>query len=402
MNTYQYIAKDKKGNTVNGLINAPSESEAVQILHKEELIVISVSESKRKSYGFKKKSQKVKLDEIVTFSRQLATLIDSGITLVNALGILVDQVDNKNFRNVITFIRKDIEAGLSFSDALRKHPQVFSDFYINLVSAGETSGQLNEVLDRLAIYLEKQLSLIRKVTSSLMYPAVVVTMALIITVGLLVKVVPSFKGIFEILGGELPLPTRILIGTSDILRKYFLFAVAIIFVLGFLLKKYINTPKGRYKFDLYKLKVPVLGPLFRKLAVAKFSRTFSTLVRSGISILNALTIVGKISGNKVIEEAVDKCSKSVRDGETIATQLSKSRIFPPFVCRMINVGEQTGQLEKMLSKIADFYEEQVDASAQALTSIIEPLVIVFLGTVIGGIVISLFLPIFKISQLIGR
>jgi type IV pilus assembly protein PilC len=271
-----------------------------------------------------------------------------------------------------------------------------------MARAGETSGMLHEVLDRLASYLEKSAALARKIRSSLVYPAVVIVMAIIITGVLLLKVVPTFKGIFEVLGGELPLPTQILIGISDLLRSYFLYVLGALIVFGFLLKKYISTPRGRYQFDKTKLRVPVLGPLFRKLAVAKFSRTFSTLVKSGVTILNALEIVSKTSGNKVVEEAVLSCSKAVRDGEPISKPLAKSGIFPPMVCRMISVGEQSGQLEKMLTKIADFYDEQVDAATSALTSLIEPLVIAFLGIVIGGIVIALFLPIFKITQLISR
>ena len=244
--------------------------------------------------------------------------------------------------------------------------------------------------------------MIRKIRSSLVYPAVVVTMAMLITSILLLKVVPTFKGIFDTLGGKLPLPTQVLIAISDLFRHYFLGMVGVFVVLGFLLKRYLGTPKGRWNFDRLKLKAPVIGSLFRKLAVAKFARTFSTLVKSGVSILNALEIVSKTSGNKVIEASVLGCSSAVRDGEPISRPLSKGGIFPPMVCRMIAVGEQTGQLEKMLSKIADFYDEQVDAATSALTSMIEPLVIALLGVVIGGIVISLFLPIFKITELISK
>jgi type IV pilus assembly protein PilC len=227
-------------------------------------------------------------------------------------------------------------------------------------------------------------------------------MAILITAVLLLKVVPTFKGIFDMLGGKLPLPTLILIGVSDLLRKGFVFLVGLLAIFGFLFKRYISTEKGRYNFDSRKLKLPVLGPLSRKIAIAKFSRTFSTLVKSGVSILNALDIVGKTSGNKVVEEALMNCRISVRDGEPISRPLSKGKVFPPMVCRMIGVGEQTGQLEKMLSKIADFYDEQVDAAVAGLTSMIEPLVIAFLGIVIGSIVIALFMPIFKITELISK
>ncbi|MFH0918216.1 MAG: type II secretion system F family protein, partial [Candidatus Omnitrophota bacterium] len=350
----------------------------------------------------KLKDKKIKLDDLVVFSRQLATMIDAGIPLVNALGILAEQIENVNLRGVVGQVREDIEGGTSFCDALAKHPLIFSDLFVNMVKAGEASGMLNEILDRLATFMEKQAALNRKIISSLVYPAVVVSMAIIITAVLLIKVVPTFKGIFDSLGGTLPLPTQVLIFISDLLRKYFLFLMILLGVSAFLFKRILKTEKGRYRFDRFTLKVPVFGTLLRKLAVAKFSRTFSTLVKSGVAVLSALDIVSKTSGNKVVEEAVVNCSKSVRNGEPISRPLAKSGVFPPMVTRMISVGEQTGQLEKMLSKIADFYDDQVDAAAGALTSLIEPLVIAFLGIVIGGIVIALFLPIFKISQLISR
>ncbi|MFH1458609.1 MAG: type II secretion system F family protein [Candidatus Omnitrophota bacterium] len=403
METYKYIAKDKTGSAVTGMLESNSEAEIAQMLHNKELIVISI-EQVRKS-AVKKgldRSGKVKSEDLVIFSRQLATMIDSGIPLVHTLRILAEQIEVKSLQGIVNQVREDIEAGMSFCDALAKHPKIFSELFINMVRAGESSGMLDEILDRLASYLEKSASLARKIRSSLVYPAVVVTMAILITAVLLLKVVPTFRGIFEMLGGRLPMPTQVLIFVSDMFRKYFLYTLGLTVLMGFLFKRYISTEKGRYRFDFYLLKAPVLGPLFRKVAIAKFSHTFATLVRSGVSILNALEIVSKTSGNKVIEEAVQDCSKSVRDGEPISKPLSKSGVFPPMVCRMITVGEQTGQLEKMLSKIAEFYDEQVDAATSALTSMIEPLVIAFLGVVIGGIVIALFLPVFKISELIAR
>ena len=401
---YKYIAKDKEGQTLSGSLESNSEIEAVDVLHKRELIVISIEQSKEKASkaNTKGKGQKVKLDDLVIFTRQLATMIDSGIPLVHALRILSEQVENPALRDIVVTVRQDIEAGMSFCDALAKHPKVFSELFINMTRAGESSGMLDDILDRLATYLEKSAALSRKIGSSLVYPAVVVTMAFIITAVLLLKVVPTFKGIFDVLGGQLPLPTQILIFISDLFRSYFLFLVLFLGAVIFLFKKYISTEKGHYNFDKATLKAPILGELFRKLAVAKFSRTFSTLVKSGVSVLSALDIVSKTSGNKVVEEAVMSCSKAVRDGESIAQPLLKSGVFPPMVCRMVSVGEQTGQLEKMLTKIADFYDEQVDAATSGLTSMIEPLVIAFLGIVVGGIVIALFLPIFQISKLIAQ
>ncbi|MFA5093421.1 MAG: type II secretion system F family protein [Candidatus Omnitrophota bacterium] len=402
MISFRYTAKDNRGQTVTGIVQAASESEVADILHKRELTVVLIEVTKATAVKAKVADKKVKLDDLVIFSRQLATMIDAGIPLVNALGILAEQIENENLRGIIGTVRSDIEAGISFCDALAKHPAVFSDLFVNMVKAGEASGMLNEILDRLATFMEKQSALNRKITSSLVYPAVVVSMAFLITTVLLLKVVPTFKGIFDSLGGTLPMPTQVLIFASDLLRKYFLYTVIVLVVAGYLFKRYLKTEKGKYQFDKQALKFPVFGPLLGKLAVAKFSRTFSTLVKSGVSVLSALEIVSKTSGNKVVEEAVVNCSKNVRNGEPISKPLAKSGVFPPMVTRMINVGEQTGQLEKMLSKIADFYDDQVDAAASALTSLIEPMVIAFLGVVIGGIVVALFLPIFKISQLMAR
>ena len=401
MPTYQYTAKNKAAQTVTGIVEAANENEVVQLLHKDSLAVVSIGPVKKKSAARRKRGGRVKMDDLLVFSRQLATLIDSGITLVGALRILIDQVENPRLKDVVVAVRHDVESGLSFCESLTKHPKVFSPFFINMVRAGETSGMLDDVLERVATYIEKTAALTRKVRSSLVYPAVVIIMAVLITSVLLLKVVPTFKGIFDMLGGNLPLPTVILIAVSDILKKMFIFVVMGIVGLGFLFKRYISTEKGGYNFDKIKLKLPILGMLFRKVAVAKFSRTLATLVKSGVSILDALGIVAKTSGNKVVEEAVHNSLRSVREGEPIALPLARSGVFPPMVTAMIGVGEQTGKLETMLSKIADFYDEQVDAAVAGLTSMIEPLVIAFLGVIIGGIVIALFLPIFQITKLIG-
>jgi type IV pilus assembly protein PilC len=396
MPVYSYNAKDSQGLKLSGIVEALDEHDAITVLHKKGLIVIAVKEERLK----KVREQGVKLDDLVVFSRQLATMVDSGITLVQSLHILSEQAENKILSSVTLKIKEDIESGSSLHEALERHPKIFSNLYINMVKAGETSGLLDEILDRLASYLEKSSALQRKVKSSLVYPAVVVSMAILITIVLLIKVVPTFKGIFDSLGGTLPMPTQILIGISDILRKFFLYIVIAFAALIFLFKKYINTPKGRFQFDYNILRAPVFGPLLRKVVVAKFSRTLATLVKSGVPILNALEIVGKTAGNVVVEKAVTDARVSIREGEPISEPLSKSGVFPPMVVRMISVGEQTGQLEKMLNKIADFYDEQVDAAVSGLTSMIEPLVIGFLGIIIGGIVVALFMPIFKITELI--
>jgi type IV pilus assembly protein PilC len=399
MAVFTYTAKDTYGKKISGTLEAADQERAVEILRNKQLLPIFLIEEKSKK---RLRTKRVKLDDLVIFSRQLATMVDSGIPLVQALSILGEQVEKENFRQVILKIRQDIEEGLGFCDALAKHPNVFSPLFINMAKAGEASGLLNDILDRLANYLEKTSALQRKVKSSLTYPIVVICMAIIITIFLLIKVVPTFKGIFDMLGGQLPIPTQILIGVSDVIRKLFVFVVAGFMVIVFFIKKWIATPGGRRIVDYNLLRLPVFGELLRKVAVAKFSRTLSTLVKSGVPILSSLEIVAKTSGNKVVEEAIDNARQSIKEGEPIAGPLSNSPVFPPMVVRMISVGEQTGELEKMLTKIADFYDEQVDAAVSSMTSLIEPLVIAFLGVVIGGIVIALFLPVFKITQLLGH
>lgn len=402
MPIFQYIAKDSSGKAVTGTIESSSEVEIARLLHTKGLFVVSVKETKGKVVNYKIKNQPVKLEDLVIFSRQLATMIDAGIPLVQSLTILMEQIDNKSLRNTISVVRQDIQGGTSFCDALAKHPKVFSELFINMCRAGEASGMLDQVLDRMATYLEKSAQLQRKVKSSLVYPAVVISMVIIITAVLLLKVVPTFKSIFDSLGGKLPMPTQVLIFISDLLRKYFLYTVIVLVFLAVAFKKYISTPKGRYNFDKMLLFLPGFGTLFQKVAMAKFSRTFSTLIKSGVPVLNALEIVAKTAGNKVVEETITNCRAAVRSGESISQPLLKSKIFPPLVCRMIEVGEQTGQLEKMLSKVADFYDSQVDAAVSGLTSLIEPMVIALMGVIIGGIVIALFLPIFKISELVSK
>ena len=408
MPLFRYTAKSQTGQTLAATREAPDEKSAVDQLRKQGMIVISVSPDKEPSGRKAKATAKgpgkpgwgsVKLSELVLFTRQLATMVESGIPLVQSLDILFEQVENKQFKNIISKIKDQVAAGSAFYEALAKHPQAFSPLYVNMVKAGESSGALDDIMERLAGYLEKTDSLIRKVRSAMIYPLVVSVMAIAITLVLMLKVVPTFKSIFADFGGELPLPTLILIRISDLLIHTFLvwFAAAVATV--FLLRRYLRTEKGKASFDSFKLKIPVFGPILRKVAVSKFSRTLATLIRSGVPILSALEIVAKTAGNHVIEDAVGKVRISIREGETISEPLAKSKVFPPMVVRMISVGEQTGELEKMLTKIADFYDDQVDAAVSGMTSIIEPLVIAFLGVFIGGIVICMFLPIFKLSQL---
>ena len=398
----KYIAKDEEGKTVEDFIEAKDEMVALDMLRVKNLIIISISEQKaEKESKAKSSNKKIKPEELVIFSRQLATMVNAGIPLVQSLDILSEQMESVTFRQIVSTVRGDVEAGSSLSAALEKHPKLFTMLYTNMVRAGETSGMLDEILERLAGYLEKNGSLQRKVKSAMVYPAVVTLMAIGITLVLLLKVIPTFKEIFASLGGTLPMPTQVLINISDTLRSYFIYVVIGFGVFGFVVGKIVQTPQGKLRFDQLKLTLPVFGPLLRKVAVARFSRTLSTLIRSGVPILGALEIVAKTSGNVVIEAAVESSRVGIREGESISSPLAKSKAFPPMVTRMISVGEESGELEKMLTKIADFYEDQVDAAVSGLTSLIEPLIIAFLGIVVGSIVVAMFLPIFKISELIG-
>ncbi len=400
MITYVYTAKDAQGNTRKGAVEAPDRKAAAEKLRNNKLIITSLEEKKDVS-KIVRRGYRIKMDDIVVFSRQLATMLDAGIPIVGSLDILAQQAENKRFKEILTKIKEDVETGSSLSGAFSRHPNAFSSLYISMIKAGETSGMLDEILDRLALYLEKTAALQRKIKSALVYPGVVTLMALAITALLLLKVIPVFKNVFAGFGAALPTPTLVLINISDAFRKYFIFVVAILAALAYLGKRYINTGPGRYNFDKLLLSLPVFGLLFTKVSVGKFTRTLSTLVKSGVPILSSMEVVAKTCGNKVFEAAIDKTRLAIREGENIATPLGKSGVFPPMVVKMIAVGEQTGQLEKMLGKVSDFYDEQVDAMVSGLTSLIEPLIIAFLGVLIGGIVICMFLPIFKLSTIVN-
>ncbi|MGB3057454.1 MAG: type II secretion system F family protein [Candidatus Omnitrophota bacterium] len=402
MGKYTYVAKDKEGRTVKGALEAPEKKQALDLLRGRGLLILKLEEAKAGinivlSFKFKKK---VKLDELVILSRQLATMIDSGIPVVSALDILAEQSDNETLKKTLAEIRDSVNTGSSLSEAMVKHASVFSTFFVSMVKAGESSGTLDDILDRVASYLEKTNSLQKKIKSALIYPAVVTFMAVAITLVMILKVIPVFKDIFAGFGAKLPAPTQFLINLSDFMTNYFLLFMGIVTGTVLVVKWYISTEKGQYMMDAIKLKLPVFGDLFKKVAISKFSRTLSTLIQSGVPILAALEIVAKTSGNLVVEKSVNNVKDNVRDGENIASPLARSGIFPTMVTRMVSVGEKSGELEKMLIKIADFFDEQVDASVEGLTSLIEPLIIAFLGIIIGGIVLCMFLPIFKISSII--
>lgn len=402
MALFRYVAKERTGRSVSGVSEATDQRALIEALRKQELVIISVAEEKKKEkVPLKGKiGKKIKLGELVLFSRQMATMIDSGIPLVQALEILCEQIENKNFQAVVREVKKDVAAGSAFHEALAKHPRAFSALFINMVKAGESSGALDDIMERLAGYLEKTDSLQRKVKSAMVYPCVVTFMAVAITFVMMIKVVPVFKTIFADFGGKLPLPTLILVSVSDFLVHNLLLGIIATVIAIVLMGRFLRSDKGTLMFDDFKLRMPIFGIIMRKVAVSKFSRTLATLIKSGVPILQALEIVAKTSGNRIIERAVEKVRSSIREGENIATPLTRAKVFPPLVVRMISVGEQTGELEKMLTKIADFYDDQVDAAVSGITSLIEPLIIAFLGIVIGGIVICMFLPIFQLSSLI--
>jgi len=401
MATFKYVAKDQNSRSVSGKIIAENEAAVIAELRKRKLAIIDVAPAKGTSITeVSFSSKRVKGEDLVIFTRQMATMIDAGIPILQALDALQEQMTHPYFKTVISNIRDDIQLGSSLSAAFSKHPKVFDSLFINMVKVGETGGVLSDILDRIALYMEKSLKLRAKVKSALIYPTVIVIMAIAITAVLLVKVVPTFAGIYKSFNRELPPMTQALIQVSAGLKQYILGYIIGIFSLGFLLKVWHKTEKGGLILDTAKLKIPIFGPLLRKVAISRFSRTLATLAQSGVPILESLEIVGKSSGNHLIEKVVEGVKNNVREGESISIPLVKSGVFPPMVTRMIDVGEKSGQLEKMLTKIAEFYDDQVDTAVAGLTSIIEPVIIGFLGIVVGFIVIALFLPILSITQIL--
>jgi type IV pilus assembly protein PilC len=340
--------------------------------------------------------------EIVIFTRQFATMIDAGLPLVQCLEILASQQENKVFKKALVEIRQSVEGGMTFAAALKQHPKVFTSLYANMVEAGETGGILDTILNRLAAYMEKAMALKGKVKSAMIYPSTIVSVAMVVVVFLLVFVIPTFKSMFEGFGAALPLPTEIVLALSNIVRKYFLYAVAVIIAAIVGLKMWYKTAGGKLAVDSFMLKTPVFGILIRKVAVAKFTRTLGTLISSGVAILDGLDITARTAGNRVVELAVQRTRASIAEGKTIAEPLKASGVFPPMVVQMISVGEATGALDTMLGKIADFYDEEVDTAVANLTALLEPMLMVFLGIVIGGVVVAMYLPIFKLVTVVGK
>jgi type IV pilus assembly protein PilC len=401
MPIYKWEGKTLKGAIKKGETEAPDEA-AIRIHLRQQNIIPTKIASKGKEIKISLPfGQKVKQRSIAIFTRQLATMIDAGLPLVQSLEILSSQQESKVFKNIIREIREDVEGGSTFAGALKKHPSTFNELYTNLVVAGEEGGILDNILTRLANYIEKSEALKKKVKSALVYPATIVGVAVIVVMILMIFVIPVFETMFKSAGQSLPLPTLIVLTISKLIKKYVIIFIPALILLIYLLRKYYQTENGKAVIDRLLLKLPVFGPLLKKIAVARFSRTLGTLVSSGVPILDGLSIVSRTSGNRTIETAILNARASIREGETIAEPLNRSSIFPPMVIQMISVGESTGALDSMLSKIADFYEEEVDIAVTNLTSLLEPFLMIFLGIVIGGVVISMYLPIFNMASAIG-
>jgi type IV pilus assembly protein PilC len=394
MPVYSYRGKSKTGE-VRGEREADSKQALAAILRREQVSPLVIKE-KGKEFTLPKIGGKVKTKELAIFTRQFSVMIDAGLPLVQCLEALGVQQENKVFQSVLQAVRTEVESGSTLAFAMRQHPRVFDDLYTNMIAAGEAGGILDTILQRLSSYIEKAVKLKRAVKSAMVYPVVVLTIAVGVIILILWKVVPIFSNLFASMSVALPLPTRIVIGGSNFVGRYIIFIVPAFVALGYAFKRYYKTENGRKMIDGTLLKVPVLGSVLRKIAVARFSRTLSTLISSGVPILEGLEITAKTSGNVIVENAIMKTRDSIEEGKTIVEPLRESGVFPTMVVQMVGVGEQTGALDTMLTKVAEFFEDEVDAAVADLLTAIEPLMILVLGVIVGGIVISMYLPLFSL------
>ena len=403
MFTFQYQARDNKGKISTGSIEALNEENAVSVLGSKGLIILGLQQTSKK----RKVSVNTKVSDtdLVLFTRQLATMIDAGLPLVTCLNGLYEQASpkkQKGLRNVVGDVVGKVQQGDGFHESISKHPKVFDRLYLSMVKAGETGGMLAEILDRLAGFLEASSRLKKKVKSALTYPAVVICIAMGITIFLIVKVVPVFAGIFSDFGANLPAPTQVLIDLSDFIRGQWYYLIGGLMAVFFGIRAFIRTKYGHDLWDRMKLKLPVFGNLIHKICMSRFARTFAQLIRSGVPILEVLDIVGETADNSVVEKAIRTVKSDIEKGEQLSNSLNKQPVFPPMMLRMVSAGEVTGQIDGMLEKMADFWDEEIEATLSALTSLIEPMLIVFLGVVVGGIVIAMFLPIFKLNEIVSK
>jgi type IV pilus assembly protein PilC len=404
MMTFSYQARDGSGRIVSGVHNALNEDNAVSSLMNRGLMVLSLQKKAAVSRS-RNRVWSVKETDLVLFTRQLSTMIEAGISLIQALTALYEQCDPKrqrNLRHVISDVIARVQGGETFNESIGKHPRVFNRLFVSMVKAGEAGGLLAEILDRLAGFLESSARLRKKVKSAMTYPVIVVCIAFAITTFLIVKVVPIFGEIFKDFGAKLPAPTQFLIDVSDFVRSEWYLLVLGIGGAIFGLRWFLRSPRGKKMSDRWKLKLPIFGPLLQKISMSRFSRTFAQLIRSGVPILEVLDIVGGASGNHVVEESIKGVSLDVEKGDNLSVAMSKKAIFPPMLLRMVAAGEATGKIDTMLEKMADFWDEEIEAMLDALTSLIEPLLIVFLGVIVGGIVIAMFLPIFKLNEVVSQ
>lgn len=403
MPIYKYIAIDSKGQKIHGEVEAKDRANIVSFLTKEPVTIVSISEVKGHSVFFAKGETTVQMADLVVFSRQLAVLVKTGVPLVRGLGIIAAQVENKALRNIVNSLQVNIESGRSLSEALGNYPKVFSPIFIHMVKAGEIGGALDAVLERMAEYLEESNKLVRKVKGALTYPAIVISVSILIVSGLFLFVIPTFESMFKMLDIKLPFLTQMLINISNLLKHGIVYIIIAITVVIVFVSSYLRTQSGKLFYDKASLKLPVFGGLILKVIVARFARTLSTLVKSGLSILNALDIVSKTSDNLIVENILIDTKTRVARGEKIGESLkiASAGLFAPMVVDMISVGEETGNISTMMDKIADFYESEVDTAVSTLMSLIEPMVIVFLGVVVGTIAVSLFLPLFEILKKVG-
>ena len=398
MPVFEYTARTASGELTRGSVNLPDRGALSEHLRRNRQQLVNAREQpKQISFSF---GARIRTRDLVVLTRQFATMVNAGLPLVQSLNILAEQTENKSLATVLRQVVYDVESGHTLADALRKHPRAFSDLFVNMVAAGEAGGILDTILLKLAAYLEKNDMIVRKVKGAMIYPAVIFAVAAIAVVVLLVFVIPTFQTMFDSVGMELPLPTRIVIGASRLLTGYWWLMIGGAAFLAFAVNRYYQTSSGKLQIDSLLLRAPVVGDVLRKSAVSRFTRTLGTLISSGVAILDGLEITARTAGNRVIHDAVMASRASIAGGETIAAPLQRSAVFPPMVISMISVGEQTGGLDEMLNKIADFYDDEVDAAVSALLSLMEPVMIVVLGVVVGGMIVAMYLPIFDMINTI--
>ncbi|HEY2986080.1 MAG TPA: type II secretion system F family protein [Candidatus Binatia bacterium] len=405
MAVFVWEGKTAQGKVLKGEMEALSQQAVLARLRSQRIQPIP-TRVREKGKGLEKEitipgfGSKIKPHDVMIFTRQFATMIDAGLPIVQGLDILSQQTENKVFRNTIRTIKQDVEGGSTLAEALKKHPKVFDDLYVNMVAAGEAGGVLNTILNRIAVFIEKSTKLKRKVKGAMIYPITIVVVAVAVVSILLIYVIPVFGELYGSMGKALPLPTQITINVSNWFRAYvvYLFGGAVAFAIA--VRLYYKTDNGKLRIDGFLLRLPIVGDLIRKVAVARFSQNMSILLTSGVPILDGLAITAKTAGNKVVEQAVMKCRISISQGKTVAEPLAESKIFPPMVCQMVAIGENTGSLDALLKKVAEFYEEEVDSAVANLTALMEPVIMVVLGVIIGGLVISMYLPIFQLGSLV--